>query len=132
MKTVEDKINTLWWVLRIGLGSGLFVSGLDKFFDFLTNWSMYISPAAERLLPVSDTVFMRAVGVLEMALGLGMLAGPTQLASYLAVAWLIGIAGNLLVGSFYDLAVRDLEIALAAFALGRVTEIRKGRPTASK
>ena len=61
--TMSDKqINSAWWALRIGLGLGPFLAGLDKFFNLLTNWQMYLSPLAERLLPVSATTFMRTVG----------------------------------------------------------------------
>jgi uncharacterized membrane protein YphA (DoxX/SURF4 family) len=122
---VSDKVNTAWWVLRIGLGVGPFLAGLDKFFNRLADWSMYLSPQVERLLPVSGTVFMQAVGVIEMAVGIAILAGFTRLGGYVAMAWLVGIAGNLVsTGMFYDLAVRDVEIALGAFALAQLTEAR--------
>jgi uncharacterized membrane protein YphA (DoxX/SURF4 family) len=62
----------LWWALRIGLGAAAFLAGLDKFFNLLTNWTMYLSPLAERLLPLSGPVFMRAAGVIEMVVGLSM------------------------------------------------------------
>ncbi len=109
--------------MRIGLGVGPFVAGLDKFFNILTMWSMYLSPLAERVLPVSDAVFMRAVGVVEMIVGLAILTRWTRAGSYVLALWLLGIAGNLAVtGNFWDLAMRDVEIALAAFALARLTE----------
>ena len=86
---------------------------------------MYLSPLAEKLLPVSAPIFMRTVGVLEMAVGLVILAGWTRLGGYLATAWLLGIAANLLTtGMFYDLAVRDVEIAIAAYTLARLSEAR--------
>ena len=48
------------------------------------------------------------------------------LAVILLVAWLLGIALNLLsTGMFRDLAVRDVEIAIAAYALARLTEVRQ-------
>ena len=47
--TMSDKqINSAWWALRIGLGLGPFLAGLDKFFNLLTTWQMYLSPLAER------------------------------------------------------------------------------------
>lgn len=125
MRAIEDRLGTAWWALRIGLGLGAFIAGLDKFFNLLTTWSMYLSPLAERLLPVSGAAFMRAVGVVEMAVGLAILTRWTRHGAYVMAAWLLAIAVNLAAaGSFWDLALRDLEVALSAFALGRLTEWR--------
>ena len=121
-------LESAWWALRVGLGVGAFLAGLDKFFDILTVWGMYLSPVAEKVLPVSGAVFMRVVGVIEMAVGLALLAGFVRIAAYVMAAWLVAIAVNLVTtGSFYDLAVRDVEIAIGAYALARLTEARGGR-----
>lgn len=123
---MSEKLNSAWWVLRIGLGLGAFLAGLDKFFGVLTDWGMYLSPSAERLLPVSGPVFMRLVGVIEMAVGLLVLAGLARIGGYILMGWLLAIAVNLIsTGMFFDLAVRDVEIALAAFTLARLTEVRQ-------
>ncbi len=123
--TLDKKLNSAWWALRIGLGLGPFLAGLDKFFNILADWKMYLSPMATRLLPVSDVAFMRAVGVVEMLVGLAILTRWTRIGSYVAMAWLVAIALNLaLTGVFFDLAVRDLEIALGAYTLARITEAR--------
>jgi uncharacterized membrane protein YphA (DoxX/SURF4 family) len=121
-------LESAWWALRVGLGVGAFLAGLDKFFDILASWGMYLSPLAEKILPVSGDVFMRVVGVIEMAVGLALLAGFVRVGAYVLGAWLLAIAVNLVsTGSFYDLAVRDVEIALGAYALARLTEAREGR-----
>ncbi len=123
--TLDKKLNSAWWALRIGLGLGPFLAGLDKFFNILADWKMYLSPMATRLLPVSDVAFMRAVGVVEMLVGLAILTRWTRIGSYVAMAWLVAIALNLAsTGMFFDLAVRDLEIALGAYTLARITEAR--------
>lgn len=123
---MRDKVETVWWALRIGLGLGPLLAGADKFFNLLADWGMYLSPLVERALPMDPSTFMRVVGVVEMAVGLAILAGFTRIGGYLAMAWLVGIALNLVTtGMFYDLAVRDLEIALGAFALARLTEARQ-------
>jgi hypothetical protein len=44
-------------LLAVGLGAAAFLAGLDKFFNLLTNWSMYLSPLAERMLPISGTAW---------------------------------------------------------------------------
>ena len=126
MRVAERRLVAAWYVLRIVLGTGSFLAGLDKFFNILATWSMYLSPFAEHLLPVEGTVFLRAVGVLEMALGLGVLTRFTRLASYVMAVWLLAIAVNLAItGNFWDLFLRDLEIATSAFALGRLSGWRK-------
>lgn len=125
MPAFDERLNSAWWALRIGLGLGPFLAGLDKFFNLLTDWSMYLSPVAQRLLPVSAPTFMHIVGVVEMLVGLAILIRWTRLGSYVACAWLVAIAINLLTTRmFYDLAVRDIEIAIAAYTLARLTEAR--------
>lgn len=120
--------SSAWWALRLGLGLGPFLAGLDKFFNLLTDWGMYLSPWMERLLPISGGAFMRVVGVVEMVVGLAILTSWTRIGSYVAGVWLVAIAVNLLTtGMFFDLAVRDLEIAIGAYALARLTEAREGR-----
>src|SRR5262245_1442019 len=119
------QLNTVWWTLRIGLGLGPFLAGLDKFFNILTDWTMYLNPLALRIVPFSAETFMRTVGVVEMIVGLAILAGLTRLGGYVAMVWLVAIALNLAtMGMFYDLAVRDVEIALSAFALAKLSEVR--------
>ncbi len=128
MTTFEsDKLKAPFWALRIGLGLGPFLAGLDKFFNILTDWKMYLSPAVTHILPVSDITFMHLVGIIEMAVGLAILTRRTRIGSYIAMIWLAAIAVNLVAtGRFFDVAVRDLEMAIGAFALGRLTEVREG------
>jgi hypothetical protein len=131
-KTMNDKLNSAWWALRIGLGLGAFLAGLDKFFGYLADWGMYLSPAVEGLLPVSGAVFMKVVGVIEMAAGAALLAGVTRLGGYVVMGWLLAISANLLTtGLFFDLAVRDVEIAIAAYTLARLTEARQAAGVAA-
>jgi uncharacterized membrane protein len=126
MKTFDQKLSTLWQVLRIGFGLGPLLAGLDKYFNFLTNWQMYLNPAIEPLLPFSATTTMQIVGVVEMIAGLAILTRWTRLGSYVVSGWLVIIAANLVsTGMFFDVAVRDLEIALAAFTLARLTELKE-------
>ena len=67
MKFEDGTLNSAWWALKLGLGLGPFLAGLDKFFNLLTNWQMYLNPNIERLLPISGETFMHAVGVIEMS-----------------------------------------------------------------
>jgi hypothetical protein len=125
MTAAEDRLNGAFWLLRAGLGAGALVAGVDKFFDVLAEWSMYLSPLAERLLPVAPERFLRAAGVVEIAVGLAILTRWPRLGAYAMAAWLAAVAVNLaLAAHFWDLVVRDVEIALAAFTLGRLAEWR--------
>ena len=120
-----DRLDGVWWILRVTLGAGALLAGVDKFFDRLTTWSMYLSPLAERLLPVSGRVFLRATGVLEIAIGLAVLTRWTRAGSYALALWLAAISVNLAVaGNFWDLVLRDLGNAAAALALARLTAWR--------
>jgi uncharacterized membrane protein YphA (DoxX/SURF4 family) len=119
------KVDQAWMALRLVLGVIPVVAGLDKFFNLLTNWEQYLSPMATRMLPFSATTFMRAVGVVEMVVGLSILTRWTRVGAYVASAWLALIAINLLTtGRFFDVAARDVSMAVAAFALARLDEAR--------
>ena len=123
---MNPKLNSAWWALRIGLGLAAFLAGLDKFFNILTDWGLYLSPLVRELMPVSGDAFMRVVGVIEMAVGALILAGFARIGGYIVMVWLVGIAISLLTtGRFFDIAVRDVEMALAAFTLARLSEVRE-------
>ncbi len=121
----EGKNNSAFWALRIALGASAFVAGADKFTNLLTDWSQYLAPEAKRRIPLSSKNFMRAVGIVEMAVGIGILSPRTRISSYAAAAWLLGIAGNLWLNRDYDIAVRDVNMAVAAFALGQLSAARE-------
>jgi hypothetical protein len=124
-KGFDSRLDQAWWALRIGLGVGPFLAGLDKYFNLLTNWTGYISPLAVKILPFSGQTFMHIVGIIEMIVGLTILTKWTRVGAYVASAWLVLIAINLVsTGIFFDIAVRDVEMAVAAFVLARMTEVR--------
>jgi uncharacterized membrane protein YphA (DoxX/SURF4 family) len=125
MAAFDQRLNLSWWALRIGLGVGPIVAGIDKYFNKLTDWTMYLSPLATKVVPVSAATFMHIVGVVEITAGLVVLSRWTKLGSQIVALWLLGIAVNLLVnGMFYDLAMRDVEIAIAAFVLSQLSAVR--------
>lgn len=122
----NPRLNHAWWTLRIGLGLVPIVGGLDKFFDLLTNWEMYLNPLVPRILHISGPSVMHIVGVVEIAAGILMLTRFTRYAAYIVMVWLWAIALNLITqGQFLDLAVRDILISLGAFALAKLTEVRE-------
>lgn len=94
---------------------------------------MYLSPLATKVVPVSVPTFMHAVGVVEIIAGVIVLSRWTRLGSYIVMLWLLGIAVNLLtLGMYYDLAVRDVEIAIGAFALAQLATAHEEQRVASR
>ena len=126
MRYRDSRLNAAWWALRIALGVGPIVAGADKYFNKLADWSMYLSPLATKVVPVSASTFMHVVGIVEILAGVIVLSRWTKIGSIIVGAWLLAIAVNLLTtGMFYDLAVRDVEIAVGAFALWQLTASRE-------
>jgi uncharacterized membrane protein YphA (DoxX/SURF4 family) len=102
------------------------VAGLDKFTNLLANWQAYLSPLAVRLLPVSPGTFMGVVGVVEIVVGIGVLAGRARVFGWIAGVWLLGIALNLLLtGRFVAVAARDVALAVSAFVLARLAPLHE-------
>jgi uncharacterized membrane protein YphA (DoxX/SURF4 family) len=94
--------------------------GLDKFFNLLTDWPAYLGPFVDRLVPGTAQQAMYAVGVIEIIAGLLVAVRPRYGAVVVAV-WLAGIIGNLLLlGHFYDVALRDFGLLVGALALWRL------------
>lgn len=110
--------------LQIAIGVMATLAGLDKFFNVLADWGSYLSPAAAHLLPVSTAVFMRVVGVVEVVVGIGVLAAVPVTAAYVASAWLLLVAANLTIGGHFDVAVRDVVLSIGAFTLARLLQVR--------
>jgi uncharacterized membrane protein YphA (DoxX/SURF4 family) len=127
---LDKRVEISWWVLRIALGAMAIIAGIDKYFNKLTDWTMYLGPLA-KALPVGPVMFMHLVGVVEVIAGVIVLTRLTRVGAYIVMAWLIAIAINLVTtGMFYDLAVRDLELAVSAFVLAQLSAFR-GRPLGS-
>jgi hypothetical protein len=99
------------------------LAGLDKFFNLLANWPSYLSPIAGQLLPVSAQTFMYAVGVIEFAVGITILFVRPSIGAVVASVWLLLVAGNLVLGGHYDIAVRDVILAVAAYSLAQLSAI---------
>jgi uncharacterized membrane protein YphA (DoxX/SURF4 family) len=120
---MESRLNQSWWALKLAFGVVPIVAGLDKFFNLLTDWEQYLSPLVTRVVPAST--FMHAVGIIEIAAGILVLSRLTRVGAYIVSAWLVGIALNLLTtGKYFDIAARDLVMAVGAFTLARLSEVR--------
>jgi hypothetical protein len=87
-----ERLTTPWWALRVALGA-------------------------------AAAAFMHIIGIVEMVVGAVILTGYTRLGGYVAAIWLVGIALNLVTtGHYFDVAVRDVAMAIAAFTLARLSE----------
>lgn len=114
----QDPAFGAFWVLRLGFIALPLLMGLDKFTNLLTDWPGYLAPWLVALLPISAQAAMYAIGVVEIVAGIGVALRP-RLAAWVVAAWLAGIIVNLLTYSgFYDVALRDVGLLVAAVALG--------------
>lgn len=108
-------------ILRFAFVVAPIVAGLDKFFHVLTNWDLYLSPLVPQLTGIGAHSFMQVAGVIEIIAGIGVALRP-KLFSYIVAVWMAGIIVNLLTtGQYFDIALRDLGLMLAAVSLGRLS-----------
>ena len=112
-------------MLRVVIGGTAVAAGADKFFNLLTDWEQYLAPMTRRRIPMEPQNFMRLVGIIEMAVGGTILAGRSRVGGYIAGAWLLGIAANLIANRDYDIAARDVNMAVAAYALARMSGTKR-------
>lgn len=115
-RTIDSVVTTL----RFTYGFVPIIAGADKFFNLLTNWEAYIDQSVVNILPFTPHVFMMIVGVIEIIAGMIVLAKPS-IGGYIVAVWLTVIAIQLIAGSwFYDVAVRDVVMAIGAFSMARL------------
>ena len=111
-----------FWILRFGFTVAPILAGLDKFFHLMVNWDQYLPDAVAKLSPVQPHALMLIVGVIEIVAGIGVALKP-RIFAYVVAAWLALIILNLLlIPGYFDVALRDLGLLLAALALGRLSQ----------
>ncbi len=94
--------------------------GLDKFANVLVDWLRYLAPVINDLVPGTGQQAMYAVGVIEVIAGLAVAILP-RYGALLVAAWLAGIIVNLLlIPGYYDIALRDFGLLVAALTLSRL------------
>jgi hypothetical protein len=132
MTTTQPNLNleSLYRPLWLTYGLVPLLAGLDKFFNLLTDWPKYLSPWMAHLLPMSASSFMHVVGIIEIAVGVLVLTRWTRIGAWIATAWLVLIALNLVTMGLFDIAVRDLAMAVGAYTLARLAELRQEAPVA--
>ena len=117
-----DPAYQVFLLLRAGFTIAPILFGLDKFFNWTVDWTQYLAPWINDIVPGSAQDFMYLVGVVEIVAGLTVLVAP-WIGGFLVAAWLGGIVVNLLTNNppeYYDIALRDFGLFLAALALGRL------------
>jgi uncharacterized membrane protein YphA (DoxX/SURF4 family) len=115
-----DPAYQAFWLLRIGFTVAPILFGADKFANVLVNWEKYLAPWIRNISPLSATHTMHVVGVIEIVAGV-LVALKPRYAAYVVAAWLAGIVVDLLSYSgYYDVALRDFGLMLAALTLARL------------
>jgi uncharacterized membrane protein YphA (DoxX/SURF4 family) len=110
-------------LLRLTFAVAPIAFGLDKFFDVLVDWPMYLAPWVDDIVPGSAQDFMYLVGGIEILAGVLVALAP-RYGAYVVAAWLAGIILNLLTHSgYYDVALRDFGLLAGAIALGRLAAV---------
>ncbi len=118
----QSNVQFVQILLKYTFGLVPIVAGLDKFTNLLTDWTQYVSTGMADLLPFATGTFMNVVGVIEIGAGILVLIRPF-IGGFVVSAWLTLIALTLLLsGSYLDIAVRDLVMAIGAFSLAKLAE----------
>lgn len=108
-------------ILRIGFTVAPIIAGVDKFLGLLVNWDQYLPLVVNNMLGGAGHQFMYIVGAIEIVAGIGVFLKP-KIFAYVVAAWLVAIIVNLLlIPGYYDVALRDLGLALGALALARLS-----------
>ncbi len=118
--SLQDPAYQGFWLLRIGFIVAPILFGLDKFAHALVDWDRYLAPEFTDLFDAQAHTLMYGVGAIEIVAGLVVALRP-RFGGYLVAAWLAGIITNLLLmADFYDIALRDFGLLLAALTLARL------------
>jgi hypothetical protein len=118
--SLHDPAYQAFWILRLGFTVAPILFGLDKFFHVLVDWDVYLAPEFTDLFNAQAHTLMYAVGAIEIVAGLVVAVRP-RFGGYLVAAWLAGIIANLLLmADYFDIALRDFGLLLAALALARL------------
>ena len=116
----SDPAFQAFWLLRIAFVVAPIAFGADKFAHVLVNWDKYLAPEFTDLFNAQAHTLMYGVGAIEIVAGLVVLLRP-RFGGYLVAAWLGGIIVNLLLmANYYDIALRDFGLLLAALTLARL------------
>lgn len=117
--TLRGNLEWTEQLLRIVYGLFPIIAGLDKFTNILVTWTEFVPSAIEAVLPVAPQTFMYVIGAIEIVAGI-IVFWRTEFGAYLVAAWLVVIALTQVIGGNFDIAVRDIWIAVGAIALAQL------------
>jgi uncharacterized membrane protein YphA (DoxX/SURF4 family) len=120
----NHSLDRVYYPLWLCYGLVPIAAGADKFFNLLTDWSKYLPQITTKIVPVTPHAFMMIVGVIEIIAGLVVLTVLPRLGAYVVAIWLVLFAFAVTIAGYYDIAVRDLAMALGAYTLGTVAGMR--------
>lgn len=119
----NDAAYHAYLLLRVGFTVLPILFGIDKFTNALVHWDIYLAPWIDRIMPGDARQFMYVVGAVEIVAGVAVLVKP-RYGSWIVAAWLAGIVVNLFTYSgYYDVAMRDFGLMLAALTLARLASV---------
>ncbi len=120
--TVRNPAYDAFLLLRTAFTLAPILFGLDKFFNWMVTWELYLWPEVPRWFDTSAETVMDVVGVVEIAAGVMVLLAP-RLGSLLVAGWLGTIITNLVAygidtdTEYWDIALRDFGLMVGALAL---------------
>lgn len=124
MMVNDNAFNKLWTASKYIYGLVPVLIGLDKFFFFIVDWNIYVSPAAASMIPIATLVPL--VGIIEIAAGILILTKYPRFGAYLVAAWIGVVIINLfMIGGLYDIILRDIAIAYGYIVFGFLTRIKE-------
>lgn len=112
-------------ILRYAFGISLVLIGIDKVFhtNIVTQWEQYVSPLALSILPITAVTLVSVLGIAEIILGVLFFTRYCKLAAYVAILAWIAIIINLFSLGLYDIALRDILLALTAYVFTLLTSV---------
>ena len=120
--TTSSPAYQAYWILHVGFTVAPILAGLDKFFHLLVNWDQYLPGVVANASPIPAHTLMLIVGVIEVVAGIGVWLKP-RIFAYIVAVWLVVIILNLLmIPGYFDIALREFGLFLAALALARLSQ----------
>lgn len=123
----QNRTEFAWRLLYYTYGLFPIVVGIDKFFNYIVDWNIYLNPSIPLMLGLSPFIFLKIMGIIEIGSGLLVFYRPRLAASMIA-ALLVAIIVNLLsLGKYYDIAIRDMGLAVGAVVLALLSNGKRDR-----
>jgi uncharacterized membrane protein YphA (DoxX/SURF4 family) len=119
-RLATDPAHQAFMLLRTVFTVAPILFGLDKFFNLLVDWPIYLAPWIDRIVPGTAQQAMYIVGVIEILAGI-LVAFAPRWGGLVVALWLAAIIVNLLtIGDYFDVALRDFGLLVGALALSRL------------